>query len=167
MIRRITSLALAAAFLGGLSGCKTDKSKALVGHPFPAFKLPASGSADSLSQDQLKGSVSLVVFWATWCPPCREEVGPLREVYDKYRSRGLKIYGLSIDETATPVPLMIQKLSIPYPVATNALPFFDSLGLESIPQIYLLDTTGTVVDASGPITADDLSPFIEKYLPKI
>jgi thiol-disulfide isomerase/thioredoxin len=164
MIRRISSLALALALLGGLGGCKTDKSKALVGHSFPAFRFPASGGADTVALEQLKGGPSLVVFWATWCGPCREEVEQLRRVLASNQGKGLKIVGLSIDETATPVPLVVRQLSIPYPVGTGAQPLFDSLGLEYIPQSYLLDAKGVVVEAFGFVRAEDFERGIEKHL---
>jgi thiol-disulfide isomerase/thioredoxin len=164
MIRRISSIVLVFVLLGGLAGCRTDKHSALVGHPFPAFRFPASGSADSVSLDKLKGNAALVVFWATWCGPCQEEVAQLRQVLETYQSKGLQIVGLSIDETAAPVPLMIQHLSIPYPVGTGALPLFDSLKLQSIPQIYLLDSKGVVVDDFGGVPASVIGRSIDKLL---
>jgi len=154
--------------LGGIGGCKRERtnSTALVGKPFPSFRFPASGGADTVTLEQFKGRPSMVVFWATWCAPCREEVEQLRQVLSAYQGIGLRIVGLSIDETATPVPLMVQKLSIPYPVGTGAQPFFDSLGLEYIPQSFLLDSKGDVVDAFGFVTADQFKQGIDKFLAK-
>lgn len=164
MIRRITGLALVVA-ASILAGCKTDPARALLGKPFPDFRFAASGNAgDSVSLQQLKGNPALIVFWATWCGPCRDEVTELRKLYAKYESRGVKIVGLSIDESPAPVPLMIQQLSIPYPVGTGALPFFDSLRLESIPQIYLLDRHGRVVDAFGAAPEGVLSRAVDLAL---
>jgi thiol-disulfide isomerase/thioredoxin len=164
MIRRISSFVLILVLLGGLGGCKTEKIAVVVGQPFPGFRFPASGGTDTVSLEQLKGHPSLVVFWATWCPPCREEVEQLRQVLAAYQSKGLKIVGLSIDETAAPVPLMVRQLSIPYPVGTGALPFFDGLKLESIPQIYLLDRNGIVVEDFGAVPAQVIEQSIDKLL---
>lgn len=39
----------------------------------------------------------LIDFWATWCEPCREELPAMKNIYDTYHSKGLEIYGVSID----------------------------------------------------------------------
>ncbi|MEN9308873.1 MAG: hypothetical protein RL173_2805 [Fibrobacterota bacterium] len=147
MYRRSMPLLITALTLLGLTGCEKDPAQALVGKPFPSFALPTPGGTDSVKSSQLQGGPALVVFWATWCGPCGEEVEELRQVLSEYQGRGLKIVGLSVDETAAPVPLMVQKLSIPYPVATGALPLFDSLKLESLPQSFLLDKNGVIKES--------------------
>lgn len=164
MVRRIRFMVVLAAILIGAWGCKSDPAQELVGKPFPWFRFAENGSTRFVTLDQLKGAPSLVVFWATWCGPCQEEVGPLRQVLSKYRDRGLKIVGLSIDETSTPVPLMVEKLQIPYPVGTGALPFFDSLKLEYIPLVFLLDHEGVVVESFDAAPAAVLGQAIDKLL---
>src|SRR5580704_15192716 len=62
----------------------------------PAIEMKdISGNADSVAG--WKGKVVLVVFWATWCPPCREEVPEFIELQKKYKDR-LQIVGISEDE---------------------------------------------------------------------
>lgn len=127
-----------------LLGCERDPSQDMVGKPFPNFSFPQPGGVDSVKLDDLKGSPSLVVFWATWCGYCLDEVEELRQLLSRHGADGLKIVGLSIDETPAPVPLMVSKYSIPYPVGTGALPLFDSLGLQALPHSFLLDAKGDV-----------------------
>ena len=125
-------------------GCERDRSQEMVGRPFPSFTFPAPGGADSVKLESMKGSPVLVVFWATWCGYCLDEVEELRQLLARHGSDKLKIVGLSIDESPAPVPLMVSKLSIPYPVGTGALPLFDSLGLQGLPHSFLLDSNGTI-----------------------
>ncbi len=51
----------------------------------------------SFNLDELKGKVVLVDFWATWCPPCLEELPNVVENYKKYRDRGFEVVGVSLD----------------------------------------------------------------------
>lgn len=165
MYRRSLTILITTLSILGLAGCEKDPAQALVDKPFPGFAFPRPGGTDSVKSSQLQGGPALVVFWATWCGPCGEEVEELRQVQAKYQGRGLKIVGLSVDETAAPVPLMVQKLSIPYPVATGALPLFDSLKLETLPQSFLLDKNGVIKESfSGLHSAKTFGKAIDDAL---
>jgi peroxiredoxin len=67
-----------------------------VGDPAPAFTAPAL-SGDTLSLADFRGSPVMLNVWATWCPPCREEMPGLQALHEAYGDRGLRIVGVSID----------------------------------------------------------------------
>ena len=151
--------ALALGFLL-LSGCRIPHLHALlsrlrpkpapqdlVGRPFPSFSFASTPGRDSVRSTDLRGTPSLVVFWATWCEPCREEVGTLEQVLKDEGPSGLKIIGLSVDDSPAAVPLLVDRLRIPYPVGIGANGFFYGLKLEEIPQIFVLDASGQVREA--------------------
>ena len=56
----------------------------------------------SVTLSDYKGKVILLDFWATWCPPCRKEIPGFIELYNTYKSRGLVVIGVSMDELTTP-----------------------------------------------------------------
>jgi peroxiredoxin len=63
---------------------------------FAAKFSDVGGNPQAISQ--WKGKIIVVNFWATWCPPCREEMPELSRLQEQYRNRGLVVLGISTDE---------------------------------------------------------------------
>ncbi len=93
-----------------------------------------------------QGKVVLLNFWATWCPPCRTEIPDLIKLQRRYRSRGLRIIGITYPpETQTDVLDFAKKVGIDYTVAlgdkqTKSL-FTES---ETLPVTVVIDREGTI-----------------------
>lgn len=116
--------------------------------------------------DAYRGKVLLLVYWATWCKPCTEEVPALQALYAKYRARGFEILGVNLDLERAAVPAYISTHRITW--ATLHEPGgLDSrlarqLGILSLPTMVLLDRRGTVVSAET--TVADLKTELPKLL---
>jgi cytochrome c biogenesis protein CcmG, thiol:disulfide interchange protein DsbE len=67
------------------------------GKPMPHFQLKTL-DGKSIDSADLKGKVVLVNFWATWCPPCREEMPAFQKYYEAHRGEGFEIVAVSTDE---------------------------------------------------------------------
>jgi thiol-disulfide isomerase/thioredoxin len=96
-----------------------------------------------------QGKVLVLDFWATYCPPCREETPHLVEMQRRYESKGLQIVGLNVggEDDRPKLPGFVQEFGIQYPLgypddAMNALYFADD---DVIPQTYVFDRKGRLL----------------------
>jgi thiol-disulfide isomerase/thioredoxin len=112
--------------------------------------------------EELKGKVVLVDFWATWCPPCIEELPNLVENYKKYRDRGFEVVGVSLDVDKealgrfvageNPTKEELKWVTLFWSEAgENAVespyenPLAKKFGVDGVPSTYLVDQEGKVI----------------------
>jgi cytochrome c biogenesis protein CcmG/thiol:disulfide interchange protein DsbE len=100
----------------------------------------------SLSSDAFRGKVTIVNFWATWCPPCRAEIPDLIALQNKYGDR-LQIIGVSQDEgPIEPVKRFAAAQGMNYPVVMMTPELEKAFpGVRALPTSFILDKQGRVV----------------------
>ncbi len=114
----------------------------------------------AVNKENWAGKVVLVNFWATWCPPCREEIPELLELKKEYKDR-LEIVGISEDDDPPASVLKFaRRMGMTYPIVMATPELVDSYGgVPALPTSFLIDTQGRVVQKhSGlyPIDAYEL-----------
>lgn len=133
---------------------------------FPAPELTLTTLAgDESSLSDYRGSVVLVNLWATWCPPCTEEMPTLKAFYEKYRSQGFELIAIDQGETLEAVVPFVKEFALPFPVwldtGSQAGLAFKTMNL---PSSYVIDRDGQVrLMWIGGISKRNL----EKYVPDI
>lgn len=134
----------------------------------PAFTLPDT-AGESRSIQEWDGKVLVVNFWATWCPPCREEIPEFIALQKKYASRGLQFVGIAIDETEAVLPF-VQEVGVNYPILLGQLSGID-LSREygnrwgALPFTAVVDRQGRIVSIKGgALTGHELEQKVLPYL---
>lgn len=121
--------------------------------PAPDFEAPSlNGSSFRLSAH--RGSVIILNFWATWCPPCRTEIPDLVALQRELSDRGLLVVGVSTDEEgADVVAPFAENFQINYPIVLDNGAVSEAYG-----GIFALPTT-VVIDQSGRIRYEIIGIF--------
>ena len=133
----------------------------------PQFELPDAVNGEQVNSRSFEGKTLLLTFFATWCPPCLEEVPTLIQLQNKYRDDNFSVIGLSVDQGgARAVKRLIEKKSINYPVfMADSKIMEDFGGVYGIPVSYLVNKKGNVVKKyTGYVPKSILEKDLKKIL---
>ena len=117
------------------------------GRPAPNFSLPdLDGQMVGLAD--YRGKVVLLNIWATWCPPCVEEMPSMEKLYQEMKGEGFEILAVSIDESGTQdvLPFMKKhKLSFPALIDSKGT-LKDLYQTTGVPESFIIDKDGILVE---------------------
>lgn len=156
------------AILGSalLAGPSAPEAVSMVNQDAPAWTLKdLDGKAVSLAD--FKGKVIVLDFWATWCPPCREEIPGYIELQKKYGKDGLVVIGVSLDQKGpAQVKKFAEKNGMNYSVVMGDGKIVDAFGsFTSIPTTFLINREGKIVhQKSGMWKHDEYEALVKKAL---
>ncbi|MDR1238761.1 MAG: TlpA family protein disulfide reductase [Treponema sp.] len=109
---------------------------------FTAARL--DGSPARLSS--LRGKVVFLNFWATWCPPCREEMPSMETLYQRFRGRDLEFLAMDIQEDKDEVAAFMKEQGLNFPAALDSTGrISNEYGIRGIPTTYIIDRDGNII----------------------
>ena len=117
------------------------------GVPAPDFTLPGlDGQMVRLAD--FRGKVVLLNIWATWCPPCVEEMPSMEALYQKLKAEGFEILAVSVDVSgAQAVRPFMEKHRLNFPALTDTDGTVKSLyQTTGVPESFIIDKDGTIVE---------------------
>lgn len=120
---------------------------------------------DPVSLADFRGSVVLVNLWATWCPPCRQEMPTLNAFYDRYKDQGFILIGIDQEEPREVVEPFVQEYGLTFPVWLDE-DYLSEQAFKTVhlPSSYVIGRDGRVrLMWIGAISQENL----EKSVPEI
>ena len=140
---------------------------ALIDKPAPRFDLPPiEGRSDGLRTEDLRGKVSLVNVWASWCPPCRAE----HPVLMTLAKDGVPIYGINYKDAPADAKRFLDTLGNPFArigADTTGRVAID-WGVYGYPETFVIDADGRIrYRHVGPIAPGQLDSIIRPILNKV
>lgn len=143
----LTLIALSGYFILQDVSTRTDLSIVPAQVNFPSPKLTLTdihGNTRSLSD--YRGQVVLVNLWATWCPPCKEEMPTLQAFHEKYKDRGFTIIAINDGDPTPDVLQFVKDYQLTFPVWLDPTYIATEQAFKTLnlPSSFVLDRDGTV-----------------------
>jgi thiol-disulfide isomerase/thioredoxin len=103
-------------------------------------------SGKRIALDSYRGHVILLDFWATWCAPCRKQIPEFIDLYKRYKSRGVIVLGVSVDESPALVKKFVKELRVNYPILLGGTrdDLQQAFGPVGFPTLYIIDRDGKI-----------------------
>ena len=156
-----------AFFLSGLlilfTGCYSGSRPPRIGSPAPDFIVQDADRKVELRD--YRGKIVVLNFWATWCPPCVEEMPSLVQLQQRFKAKGVTVLGVSVDADGDAYHRFITDHKIDFLTVRDADQKSNNLyGTFKFPETYIIDRDGIVkrkfigpVDWNQPEIVDFLS----------
>jgi len=143
VIGALMVLVATSVIVGKLSSAKAQVE---TGAPAPDLTLPdVKGGSVTLSA--YKGKVIILDFWASFCPPCRQEIPDFIKLFGAYKDKGLMIVGVSVDRTSVDeLKKFCRSMKITYPVLIADKGTIERYGgIRYIPTTFIIDKDMKIV----------------------
>ncbi|ADW18748.1 Redoxin domain protein [Desulfobulbus propionicus DSM 2032] len=113
----------------------------------PAFSLPTAIDGAVVTSEMYRGKAMLITFFATWCPPCLQEIPTLKALHARFQPQGFAVVALSVDEgPSRAVAQLVKRAEINYQVLMADRKTTQNFGgVVAIPTSFLVNRNGHVV----------------------
>jgi peroxiredoxin len=151
MVRGRVAGILAVGSCLALLCCSPEAPNPRAGQAAPDFTLQALDGQRYRLED-LRGKVVFVNLWATWCPPCREEMPSMVRFYERFRARGVEILAVSEDTDGDALRKFVERYQVTFPVLRDENKrVYQLYRATGVPETHLINQRGAIVASTiGP-----------------
>jgi peroxiredoxin len=135
----------------------------------PGFKVHLLDSATTVDSHDVVGKKILVLrFQASYCKPCAKESAALGRLYDRYRTRGVEVLAVHVQDTAADTRAFVRKYKPTYPIALDPkLTIGNGFGFKGTPYTVVIDQKGEMVaQLHGESVVGKLPRILDELLKK-
>lgn len=110
--------------------------------PAPAFDLQGP-DGESVSLADFRGRPVIVNFWATWCPPCREEMPSMQRAWEQVRPEGIELIAVNVGEDAATIAQFTASHPVGFPLPMDVdMTVVQSWPVKGLPTTFVVDAEG-------------------------
>ena len=119
---------------------------AQIGNLAPDFQLQ-NVDRQTVSLGNLQGKPVLINFWATWCPPCRDEMPYIQEIYEEWSDKGLVVLAINLGESSSKAEEFMQSYNLSFTVLLDTKQdVAQRYNITGIPTTFFIDKDGIIQD---------------------
>ncbi|WNF37967.1 thiol-disulfide oxidoreductase ResA [Bacillaceae bacterium IKA-2] len=143
-----------------------QKDVVVVGELAPNFVLKDL-DGNEIELKDLRGKGVFLNFWATYCPPCIDEMPYMENSYQKYQDEGIEILAVNVDEQRIRIEKFINSMSLTYPILLDPGSQVNQLyGIRALPVTFLIDEHGIVIERRiGGLTQKMVDDYLKQIVP--
>jgi peroxiredoxin len=125
---------------------QSPAARTKIGMEAPDFTLKDM-QGNSVTLSQFRGKVVFLNFWASWCPPCREEMPSMERLHEVYAGRDFVMLAINVEQNINDVRAFLQKSPHTFPILLDADTRAQGLyGVYRFPETFLIDKNGRIAE---------------------
>ena len=125
----------------------------------PAFSID-DGKGGKVTSASLKGKVTIVSFFASWCGACRRELPDLQKFWTEHKAKGVELLAVGVDTDAADSKRFVEELKVGFRVGYDAKAVaMGAFGVRGMPTSFVVDRNGRVIRRLVGINAEKMAAF--------
>ena len=165
VMKRVFVFVVSLLVLGSLARVNAQEKVTLVkvGDDVPEFVVEMF-DGQKINIKDLKGKIVLINFWATWCPPCQEELKRVqKEIIDRFKGKDFVFLAISREESKEQVKKFRERNGYTFPMGLDPeRKIYSKFATATIPRNFIIDKKGKIVEIEVGYTKEAFAKMIEK-----
>jgi peroxiredoxin len=165
VMKRVFVFVVSLLVLGSLARVNAQEKETLVkvGDDVPEFVVEMF-DGQKINIKDLKGKIVLINFWATWCPPCQEELKRVqKDIIDRFKGKDFVFLAISREESKEQVKKFRERNGYTFPMGLDPeRKIYSKFATATIPRNFIIDKKGKIVEIEVGYTKEAFAKMIEK-----